>query len=857
MTAEEWREVEELFHQASGLPPDSRARWVRQACAGNAAREQAILEMLAADESQAGDGVLRTVADAAGTWLMESEPAPTRAGPWKLIRLIGSGGMGSVYLASRDDAEYSKQAAVKLLRRGFEAMGARERFLQERQILAGLDHPHIARMLDGGTTADGRPYLVMEYVDGESLAGFVKPLSLAERCRLFATVCDAVAYAHQRLIVHRDLKPANIMVDRHGTPKLLDFGVAKLLDKDRNAPGLTQAIFTADYASPEQLNGRPVTTATDVYSLGAILYELIAGQPAHALKGNSFAELVATVCDRDVEKPSRRAARKISADLDNIVLKAMARDPERRYRTAYEFAEDLRRFLGNRPVKARPPSWTYVTGKFVRRNVLTVSVIAALMACLAASAAWSFRSAREAERQRVRAAERSANLRKLTQHLLFDVQASLDGVVGATRARQMLVKLALEHFEKMLAEDSSDPLLRRDLSVAYTRIGDVQGWPANPNLADLSGAVRSYRRALDLIPPLAPEWALEIQRSGILLHMAETYGAWGKAAEAESAFAEALGAVPRDAGDSREQRIARLSRLFDIYRARAWFLAQQGDSVRRAKDEAASAGLLDAALKLDPASPKLRQLEIIRHTNDGFSLLDDHRYAEALVQADLGLALAVRMFETDRSHRAIHHQMRAQDLRNQILANGDFPGRNLAAALDAANAAVARARQLLDSEPGNSRSMGELSEMVERRAQTLEKLRRYPEALADARQAIGLNEQATRLQPENAVFRGALGLAQYRVGSLLEESGKPAEALAWYARSAATFRAVMAEAPSDAAGLSLMVLERTGDLERKLGHRDAAAKAYREGLNVFQTQRRIAARTDPAFAARVAKKLGQ
>ena len=367
MTAERWRQIESLFAQAIDCPPPERARFLDRVCQGDEELRCELESLLACDapDQRLVDLPAGFVANPSGKPESDSGMAGRRIGTYRLIRLIGHGGMGAVYLGVRDDDQYQKQVAVKLLKRGMDTDFMLSRFRQERQILANLEHPFIARLIDGGATDDGLPYFVMEYVDGIPITKYCadKGLSIPERLRLFRMVCEAVQHAHQNLVVHRDIKPSNILTTKEGIPKLLDFGIAKVLDPSTAAGAtLTQREFrmlTPDYASPEQMKGLSVSTATDTYSLGAVLYELLAAKSPHRFTSGSLAEMENAICLTEPLKPSAVAAgnedippgirkqlgRQLRGDLDNIVLTALRKEPQRRYASPVEFAEDLRRHL--------------------------------------------------------------------------------------------------------------------------------------------------------------------------------------------------------------------------------------------------------------------------------------------------------------------------------------------------------------------------------------------------------------------------------------------------------------------------------------------------------------------------------
>ncbi|MDP8982011.1 MAG: serine/threonine-protein kinase [Acidobacteriota bacterium] len=397
MTPERWRITEEILLAAWDVSPESREALLTARCAGDAALLDEVRSLLEAQ--QEADG-----------WTAPQESAPAtagerRIGPYRLERLIGRGGMGAVYLAHRADEAFHQKVAIKVIGLPFELEPFRERFRRERQILAGLNHPNITHLIDGGVTADGELYLAMEYVEGLPLDEYcrVNNLTEAERLRMFRLVCGAVVYAHQNLIVHRDIKPSNILVSGDGVPKLLDFGTAKLLTEEAGLEEITRTgmgLITAAYASPEQLRGEAASTLSDVYSLGVLLYELASGERAFTTNDPRRMEL-----DRAPELP-----RPLRGDLDRIVRKALAPDPAQRYSSVEQLSEDVRRFLDGEPVIAHPPSLAYRTRKFVRRHAWSAALAALFAVGLAAAAAFSLWQARVARRQADRAEKINAFL---------------------------------------------------------------------------------------------------------------------------------------------------------------------------------------------------------------------------------------------------------------------------------------------------------------------------------------------------------------------------------------------------------------------------------------------------------------
>jgi non-specific serine/threonine protein kinase/serine/threonine-protein kinase len=392
--------------------------------------------------------------------------------------------MGTVYLARRSDDQFEKLVAIKLIRGGLSNEFLRRRFLNERQILARLEHPSIARLLDGGTTEDGCPWLAMEYVDGEPIDIWCerRELVLERRLELFIRVCDAVEYAHRSLIIHRDLKPGNVLVTEAGDPKLLDFGIAKVIDDAASEQTATLwRAMTPGYASPEQLRGEPIATTSDVYSLGVILYELLAGRKPWKVTTSNPQEVLRAMT-RDAAAPSVAAAgmfdgrwcRRLRGDLDNIVLKALASQPQQRYASAALLADDLRRFLGGHPVEARAVTPMARAWKFARRNPVSVSAALAVALTLAGSSIYSAHYARVADRERIRAEQQTVaataryrDAHRLAQSMLVEFPAALEAVPGTLEARTRIIRSAFAQLEKLRAEGHQDPALMADLALAY------------------------------------------------------------------------------------------------------------------------------------------------------------------------------------------------------------------------------------------------------------------------------------------------------------------------------------------------------------------------------------------------------
>ncbi len=536
MNPDLWARAKALFESALERPAAERHRYVEAAAEGDEALRAEVESLLSAHDAAEADSFIDQPAVALSPGLpTEPDWAGRLLGPYRIVGEIGRGGMGAVFRAVRDDDQYHKEVAIKVVMQGVDNDLVRERFRSERQILATFDHPNIARLLDGGSTDDGRPYLVMELVDGRPITLYARDRPLGDRLALFRQVCSAVSDAHRKLVVHRDIKPGNILVGRDGVPRLLDFGIAKILEggPGGGATGLLQRMMTPEYASPEQVRGEPITTASDVYSLGVVLYELVTGERPHRLAGRDLLDL-ARLHESDPTRPSSvvgpacgpdwvRLRRRLRGDLDTIILKALSREPERRYASVDLLAEDIERHLDGRPVLARPDTAVYRAGKFVRRHRAGVAAVAVL-AVVAGAASWNLAvQARRVERERDRAQEVSRFLVRL-----FRVSSPSEARGNALTAREVLE----EGVSRVRGDLSGRPDVRasllQTLGTAYQRLG--LGDAAAPLLqeslrlrseiqegetldvaaalhelagvlvvqGDLAGAERCYRRALSI-----------------------------------------------------------------------------------------------------------------------------------------------------------------------------------------------------------------------------------------------------------------------------------------------------------------------------------------------------------------------
>jgi serine/threonine protein kinase len=509
MTRERWDRIEALFLEAVELEPEKRAAWLHEQCGGDAELHAEVDRLLVSD-AKASAAVAGAVGASVTSLNTQAESTMQRIGPYEILSEIGRGGMGVVYRARRDDDVFRKEVAIKVVKRGMDTDQVLSRFLHERRVLARLEHPSIARIIDGGSE-QGRPYLVMEFVEGMPLTDYCAhhKLDLHERLQLFCGVCEALEYAHAQLVVHRDLKPSNILVDSTGTPKLLDFGIAKLLAPDeRDEITLTTdgtRFLTPQYASPEQVTGEPITTASDIYSLGAILYELLTGGHPHRITALTPASLHRAICEEEVPPPSKAAReaasppvdpRELLGDLDNILLAALRKDRTERYGSVHRLAEDLQRFMTDRPVLARPQTLRYRTVKFLRRNRAPVIAASLAAVSLIGGTAMALHQAKRADR-------RFLEVRALANSFLFEIHDEIETLPGSTRARELMVRTVLRYLNNLATESSDDPSLQWELATAYQKIGDVQGYGFRPNLGQRAESLVSHRKALAIAEQLA------------------------------------------------------------------------------------------------------------------------------------------------------------------------------------------------------------------------------------------------------------------------------------------------------------------------------------------------------------------
>ncbi|PYQ42503.1 MAG: serine/threonine protein kinase [Acidobacteria bacterium] len=790
MSPAAWQAVKRVFQDARKHPGAARPGFLREACRGDAELQREV------------ESLLRAERDAPEFLSLPAVPTTERPslegrriGPYRIVGSAGQGGMGVVYRAVRDDDVFQKTVALKLVHGGAGPPHL-QRLRQERQILARLQHPHIAGVLDGGMTDEGQPYLVMEYVEGEPIDAYCngRGVRTAPRLEMFRVVCGAVQYAHQNLVVHRDLKPANILVTADGLPKLLDFGIAKLLavgvDPEEVPTATLLPMMTAEYASPEQVRGQPVTTVSDVYSLGVVLDVLLTGRTPFSIRGDSLPDIVRAICDTEPPLPSLALTRsagprplttaaELRGDLDTIILKALRKEPERRYATVQELSEDIRRHLEGRPVLAAPDSWRYRARKFLARQKVAVATTAVVLAAVLGATGVSLHQARTARRERAVAQQRFDMVRKLANAVVFDFNDALASVPGSTAARKLIVARAVEYLDSLWHEPGADRQLSQELAAAYLRIGDIQGNPTAANLGDMNGARSSYNRALEMYQTLAARDRSPATLSGLsAAHAALGTHAWtqGDGARAAQHYRELLrlgeelsGTDPGNMSYRRQVASAH------------WYLGQ----VALQRDDGVGAG------EEFRRAADVWQVMLAAHPTDVRT-----RGNIALAYLKLGDAAAAAGLPD----QSLEWARRADAMFGEVARE---PNRRADVLRLVATSALRLAGALTETAPA--------------------------EAERHARRAIAFFEPLARADAANTQARGDLGYALSVLGGALERERRRRDAAEVFARAASILEAVLAKSPTNLDNRAELagVRRHLGDLALQRHDRGAALAFYR------------------------------
>jgi len=829
ITPERWQQIKVVLGRALELEPSRRSAYLDEASASDPSLRVEVERLLAAEQRAGkdflGDTATHPASQAVSSAVSESRVG-LRLGPYKIVEPVGEGGMGTVYRAIRADDQYQKQVAIKLIQAGQASAFIVSRFKNERQILASLDHPNIARLLDGGTSDDGAPYFVMEMIEGRPIDEYCDHhrLPTNERLGIFLQVCAAVQFAHQRLIIHRDIKPGNILVGADGIPKLLDFGIAKLFDPASGGEDATMTVFralTPGYASPEQIKGAPITTASDVYSLGVVLYELLTGHSPYRVASRAPHELARAVCETDPERPSTAVTRTVTlgsggsqtqitpastsavrdgspeklrrglrGDLDNIVLMALRKEPERRYASVEQFAEDIRRHLSHLPVSASKGTVSYRAGKFVARHkagvlataVVALTLIAGLVATLR-EAHIARQQAAIAQAERARAQRRFDDVRKLANSLIFEVHDSIRDLPGSTPARKLIMDRAVQYLDSLAKDAGGDSSLQRDLAWAYHRVGQVQGDANQGNVGQTDAMLASINKAAALFEDVAkanPTSSLD---------------------QLNAAFANRmLGTISSHA----EER-------------------------RRHIDQALA--ITEGLLKTDPKNPKVKNERSIELAVLA-ALQDQEGDASGAVQSyRQSVAVKEDLLASNPDYPHVKQGLGMAKVQTAIEL-AEIGSRKEALRLNAAG--IDLYQSVVAQEKNNARAARELGWSMGSRGDIQMMDGDFAEALADYRRMLANVEPMAKQDPQNVMLQVDVGGATASIGKALVSAGKVSQGLPVLDRGIAILESQISTDPYNAPAGAAASYVWKGDALLKTGKVADAVASDRKAISILE-----------------------
>ena len=759
MQPDQAERIAELVEQAFELKGTERDSFLARAC-GQDAELRGEVEALLREEEPA-ERLMSTGAVAFSAELLREDlangelTAGEMLGEYRIISLLGEGGMGEVYLA--DDTRFGRQVAIKLIKQGFGTKEFVRHFRQEQRILAALNHPNIARLYGGAVTSRDLPYFVMEFVQGIPLAAYAAEHSLGQRERLalFRKVCAAVSYAHQNLVIHRDLKPANIRVTPEGEPKLLDFGIARLLDPETAETSgqtvTTTRAMTPHYASPEQQRGERLTTTSDVYSLGVVLYEFLAGQkPGFRKDGEVNLE-------------------KLDPDLDNILAKALRPEPERRYSSVGQFSEDIRRYLEGLPVIARKDTFAYRTSKFVGRHKIGLAITAAVALLLLGTTVIAIWEAHVANQQRVLAERHFEEVRRLADSLMFEIHDSVKDLAGSTPARRLIVSRALQFLDGLARDAGGNAALQRELATAYEKIGDIQGNPYSANIGDTDGALTSYRKAVQIRESLGPT-VITVDSQ---MELGRSYRALGDIMEQKGEIEQMLREYRRSLEIFRQLSAtgpanpAVLDELARAYETLADGLGRTANgNAELLADYKKSLAICEELLRQDNSSAKRKRAVAINLMKIG-GALDPHQ-PEAIVALRKGVAefesLAAQDPDNSRARRELGWAHKQTG--DVLMAGGDYAG-----ALASFQKSLSIKEKLAATDPQNAQASFDLAAGHVDFAEALSATGNTAQAVVQARQGIVILAALSAADPTNAIYSRNLAIYEETLGDAFARAG--------------------------------------------------------------------------------------
>ncbi len=894
MSPEKWQKIKIIFNQAVEIAPDERESFLE-----SVSTLEIVVEVRKLLVAESQNNFANPVANISNIWQDEKAEdfIGKQIGNYKITKEIGRGGMGIVFKALREGEDFSQIAALKLLKRGMDSDAMLRRFRFERQILASLEHPNIARLLDGGITTENTPFLAMEFVKGQPIDEFCdeRNLTVNERLRLFLQVCAAVSFAHSRLVVHRDLKPSNIFVTSDGTVKLLDFGIAKILTPDdenlQDQTVTALGMMTPQYASPEQIKSEIVSTSSDIYSLGLILYELLTGTQAYTFPNKRPDEMAKIICELEPPRPSSAVIqnskfkiqnsqngtfpnkkyfteenakttnskskiqnpKSLRGDLDNIILKSLRKEPMRRYASVEQFANDIKKHLDGLPVIARSDTFSYRFEKFVARN--RVSVVAGVLIFLTLTggiAATSWQAVR-AERQKNLAEKRFGEVRALANSFVFKYHDEIKNLPGSTKLRETMVSDALNYLNLLADDETDDISLKIELAQAFMKVGDAQGQAYDANLGDTKGAIESYAKAVALLenaseisndPNIFKELIGAYQKFGALLSRS---GEDIKGAEYNEK-AVALGEKSLAVNPENSERILLLAGAY-LY---------QGDLQSPYSQAAETIKIYEKALELtariyrkEPENPMALRRFIGLNQRLGFRyfLLGQNAsetgrpdetaefYKKSLPFYQTSLDAAEKQFALDPQNAIFRRTFFA------LKMNVAQTERELGAtdqALEKQREALAEFVNVSESDAADFEAKSDLALAYEDLALTLAKRREFADAFENYRRADALMDEAVKNDANNKEFWRSRRDVEMRFGNTLLNAGKLKEALEMYRR--ATEKAEIAPMLEDEKWRNFFsgeLYEKLGDVSAAQNYENRARDYYRKSLELLKTSENL------------------
>lgn len=867
MNARSWDIVGDILTRAIELPEEARAAFISQASEGDPTLQAEVASLLEAHQ-RAGRFLeipaveLVTPPDSAETG---ADPRiGEQIGPYRIVARIGAGGMGEVYRAVRADGQYDRAVAIKLVRFGWKSAEMVERFRRERQILAALESPNIARLYDGGTTADGVPYVVMELVEGIRIDLYCREhgLSIPARLELYGHVCEAVQYAHQRLVVHRDIKPANILVTENGVPKLLDFGIARALEETGAREATKAVMMTPHYASPEQIRGGPITTASDIWSLGVVLYQLLtdqlpfAAERSHEVSDqifNSTPPLPSAALRSAGQRPYGRAWR----DLDNIVLKALRKEPGRRYATVQQLADDIARYQAGSTVSATPDSISYRLRTFARRHRVGVLMSIGALVLVSTGIALDVHEATLAAANGRRAERRFEDVHRLATSLVFELHDAIHDLPGSINARRLLTDRATRYLDDLAAEANGDPALQRDLAAALVRLGDVQGDPFGASLGDSAAAERSYGKAVALseavlahTPGSTPD---VLALAHALIFHASMLSMRGRILDARSE-AERAARLVDNAAAARVGDPTILLAQYETYRDlggilggnfQSGNLGLQDDALRARQRALAAAQHLSA---LDPHQPEWRRKSLVAQTQLGDQMLLSgqtlaalEQYRATLIGFQQQLAMSGETAATLENIRDIYERLVSVAIRTNRSQE----------ALDYASGGLDAAKKAASSDAADVHGREGVGIAQANLADTLILNGRFEEARNNAAEGVRILTTYAASDPSSNEPQATLALTIYIAGQVEYRAGKYQSALDRFRQAETIFRRTRdADRDNTDARLSLAEIEvRIGNALLRTSRISEAQVVFRQALADLEAGRLAEHSEEARYAA--------